>query len=356
MDNEKLPADQEPAGDIRVVPPPVELLLQVDQIDAIWPRDIAENETFRRQIEARRIMIERLDSIISRLPRPDISLQDAVSRKLVTETQVAELFDSLSDLLSDNDYARAALYIPFEFLPNANWNPDSEGLKRAAERFRTTYMTAWNSLLTSHDVRANFVNGDILDAESRVADLPRVVKAAHLIPKLVESSLLKTEDVLALLESSHDEILNQSIADACLVLADLGFLKKEDLARLPASALREETASDKKIETDAPAINSIAGLKHELDRALKQTKLHKGVTEKRAAWLEQERKQNLIAAVAERIRSAISRNAFSNEMLGKTLSADVVATCSSCVAPVPPCAVSRYSRYSGVSATSLPTS
>jgi hypothetical protein len=69
----------------------------------------------------------------------------------------------------------------------------------------------WRELLTVSDVRANFVDGDIVEE----APAPRVVKAAHLLPALMERRLVSAADVEALIERAQgDEILLDSLADA----------------------------------------------------------------------------------------------------------------------------------------------
>lgn len=168
--------------------PGVELLLDIEHAKDIWPKEIAEDKTFLEQVESRRELNRRLDTVLSALPHPDVTLEQAISTGKLKEDQVADLYESLSGLLaSDSEYQRVLLYLPFEFLPSVGWKPTSDRFKKAAEDFRTAYMSAWENLLVIHDVRANFVDGDVLEVEKREGDLPRVVKAAHLIPKLVEA-------------------------------------------------------------------------------------------------------------------------------------------------------------------------
>src|SRR3989344_5349104 len=186
MNPEGFDTDREKAEMIRPAPPAVELLLSPEQAVSVWPEHISENKEFKKQVEDRRQFNSRLDIILSRLPRPDISLPDAISENHVTEAQVADLYESLGDLLDNPDYRRVALYIPFEFLPDTRKKLGSEDFQRSAQELSQKFMEAWQALLSSHDVRANFVDGDVLEMESMTEDSPRVVKAAHLLPKLVE--------------------------------------------------------------------------------------------------------------------------------------------------------------------------
>lgn len=196
----------------------VESFFDPVRIAEVWPESIVNNKILAQQIEQRKELKKRLEDVVSSLPRPDMPLEEAINQGHVTEKQIAELYASLSELLeSGRDYRRLVFYLPFEFLP------------KAPERFKQAYLKAWDSLLSVHDVRANFVDGDILEEEQQTGSLPRVVKAAHLIPKLVEHGLIEVKSILTLMEESDDQILRNSIADTLPVLADLGFLDAKEI-------------------------------------------------------------------------------------------------------------------------------
>lgn len=307
-----------------VAPPAVESLLSSPgRVEKVWPEGIMHNELFQAQIEERRTISGRIDEVISRLPRPDISLQQAISDGLITEGQAANLYASLSDLLENVDYKRVLLYIPFEFLPNADWKTDSEVLTRSIERFKLAYMAAWSTQLRTHDVRANFVDGDVLEVESRIGDLPRVVKAAHLIPRLVQNHLIKVESILKLIETSDDKVLKQSIKDSLIVSADLGLITDTELTRMHVSKDRvvrdaaniiaslADQGGIKAVETESAPF-SPGALLHELNKVDAE---YSGVTQKRALWLRQEKKRKAIEAAANKIGAAIARDTFPNEQI-----------------------------------------
>ncbi len=338
MNNERLDNQKElPKIDI-FTPPAVELLLDPEQAKIAWPEHLSDNKEFLKQVADRQELNQRLDAVISRLPRPDITLQSAVSENHLTESQVAELYVSLSNLLeTSSDYKRLVLYLPFEFLPKADWQPESPELKKAAAQFKEAYLAAWNDLLHIHDVRANFVDGDVLEVESRVSDLPRVVKAAHLIPKLVENNLIAIEDVFKLLETSEDETLKQSIADTLPVLADLGFIQKPEIARLKASAdplarnmailiSSWENKDDDKVQSSDITLSTLQNkLREEFSRI--DAEEIRGITKKRTAWLKQEKKQQAVKSAAEDISLAIADNKLSAEIVSQLATAEADPTC-----------------------------
>lgn len=292
----------------------------------VWPETVATNEVFLEQLIRRKKLREYLENVITRLPQPDMSLEAALHHGYVSEEQVAEMYASLSILLeSGRDYRRLVLYLPFEFLPNRRQHSSGKELRYASGRFRQAYMEAWKSLLSVHDVRANFVDGDVLEVERRTRDLPRVVKAAHLIPKLVERGLMEVKDVLALMEGSDDQILKNSIADTLPVLADLKLLDEEDIARMEQSGDRllnsmariivsHITTTKRRVKT-APRTVTLSLVQEELRQEFfrADTQDYGDITEKRKAWLKQEKRQNAIDAVAEDIGTAIIEQRLTDE-------------------------------------------
>jgi len=326
MKFEKSVVDKESIKKIYVSPPATELLLSPEQLEEVWPESIGHNEQFRSQIERRLTINRRIHEVISRLPRPDMSLKEAISNGLINEEQAINLYESLSDLLENGDYKRVLLYIPFEFLPSADWKIDSEVLARSIEHFKSAYMEAWRTQLHTHDVRANFEDGDVLDVESRTGDLPRVVKAAHLIPKLVENHFLEMGEVLDLMETSDDEVLKQNIKDSLLVLADLGSITDTELVRMRASddrVLRDtadlvasftnQNKGDEAVDRISAKPADLFGesLSRELDRI--DAEKYSGITKKRAVWLRQEKKRKAISAAAGEVGAAITSRTLADE-------------------------------------------
>lgn len=313
-------------------PPAVELLSDPSKAHLLWPEDVVNDQDFMQQLESRQKLNKNLDAVLAKLARPDVSLQEAFEQKQLNERELIDLYNSLTELIEgDSDYQRIVLYLPFEFLPNTNWETDSAELDQALDKFRATYMKAWGNLLTIHDVRANFVDGDVLETELRVQDLPRVVKAAHLIPKLMSNGLISLSEVLELIENSEDEVLKQSIADTFLVLADLGLLTEADLVRMQAS-------SESLVRDQAQAIllvlNSKANLEKNDDIVVDEilapplekkleTEFSKidaesytsQVTAKRANWLRQEKKQQVLDSAGDDISSVIIKGEFNDEQI-----------------------------------------
>ncbi|OGF37251.1 hypothetical protein A2531_02790 [Candidatus Falkowbacteria bacterium RIFOXYD2_FULL_34_120] len=287
-------------------PPIVELLLDIDNIHKLWPQEIANNKDFQKQLIKRKRLSNLLDIVISSLPRPDISLQEAVSKNYLQENQIAGLYGELSDLLEDSrDYHRIILYLPFEFLPDVSWKPFSCDLQEEMQRFKATYMNTWYHLLNVHDVRANFVDGDVLEKESRGGDdFPRVVKAAHLIPQLVEKGFLSIKEIYDLLEDTEDMVLQENIKESLFILDDLGFISGQDSSFVSPSNKQAKKIDlfvlGKNIEDEFRRINS---------------EVYHGITKNREAWLKQDKKRLAIEKFGDKISRAIIDNKLRSDAL-----------------------------------------
>lgn len=309
---------------IETISPAIESFLNPVYAAKTWPSEITHNKNFQEQVEKRKELRENLETVLKNIPRPDISLEDAISHNYTNEDQVAKLYTSLNNLLeSDSDYRRIILYLPFEFLPNISWNPSSDILKQASNQFRCVYMETWKNCLSTYDVRANFVDGDILETENRTGDHPRVVKAAHLIPKLIEKGFMNVSDVIGLMEESDDQILKDSIADTLPVLADLGFITEKEIALMQNSKDRlinnmaiiiTSNINSKKEESieNSPKVITLSHVQENLSEQLSHidTKNYGNITEKRKDWLKQEQKQKTINILGEEISTTIIENAL----------------------------------------------
>lgn len=318
----------EPLPEIVVAVPAAELLQNPVLAAGIWTTEAAADPKFLEQIDQHKEHTRCLREVLDSIPDPTMPLEHAIKNKFVTERQAEELYDSLSSLLSNEDYTRLVLYLPFELLPGSTWLPEDMRLKQAIENFRDSYLTAWYSQLSVQDVRANFVDGDVLETHLRTSDLPRVVKAVHLVPKLVECGMITTNDVIDLLEiAKEDQLLTSTITDALLVLDDLGFIADVELARMRESEAEEVLGAALLIKTErekehpqATTGNTLsisAGLEaiaREVDVAIEgQT------TERRTAWLKQQKTEKAIAAMAEQVGNALLEYAASRSAIKSVL-------------------------------------
>lgn len=320
MTNEGFGNRNEHLHETVIKPPAVESFLEPSLATEFWPEEVTTNEAFIEQTTARRELNKNLDRVIARLPRPDISLEKAIAEKHLDEADVAKLYDSLSKMFEESsDYDRLVLYLPFEFLPDVSWQPASKDLSNATERFHQAYMKAWKNSLSYCDVRANFVDGDILESDQEKGELPRVVKAVHLTPFLIQKGFLQTEDVIQIIEENSGDILRQSIANTLPVLTDFGFIDKKMKARMTESddPLVRSLAKTVELPTlkkkkEQPTEANLSTVKEWLTR--KYAEIDKteipDVTKKRLAWLKQVQKEKIIFGASEKIASALKEGSL----------------------------------------------
>jgi len=236
-----------------------------------------------------------------------MQLETAFDLEQITISETLNLLDALSELLSDPDYYRLALYLPFECMPAARWQPRSRLLQQAAKSFRDSYMAAWRHLLKHRNLPADFIDGDFLDEELLAGrDHPRVVVAAYLYPHLLTKGYLSEADVRALTSNTDDSILRESItaAQTGQGLPVLDF-REEDHSRISPTrrwwldGREEQQTAEERGATLVPTALTLTRLDHLLARLPPDTEL-----------LRQR-------AVCEGVRQAIELKARSNPPQGQ---------------------------------------
>ena len=232
-------SEHERAPEIVVAAPASEVLLDPVQAAKTWPHESTMHPEFLEQIHERRVMSQSLHNVIAHLPL-HTSIETAVENDIVSSEAVTAMYQDLTTLLGDGDSMRIALYMPFEFLPSRSWQPDDPELEIAAIDFRYMFLDAWYGLLSIHDARANFVDGDVLETELRTSDLDRVVKAAHLAPMMVQANILDAHTITEIMASTLDPVLFNSLCDALIILNDQELLGEKEAAFLQTTLDRNE--------------------------------------------------------------------------------------------------------------------
>ncbi|MDP3899926.1 MAG: nucleotidyltransferase domain-containing protein [bacterium] len=188
-----------------------------------WAK-IKANTALQREINRRNDLFNTLKKIFDSVP-VTMEIKKALELKIITAEVLTGLYRRLTDFLeSDRNHASLILYLPFELLPDADSDSNSElSLAEAKTSFVSACRRRWEELLEVHEPRANFVDGDIFEPEIR-REQPCVVKAAHLIPKLVEKNIISIQDITSLLKKTDNTVLRKSILETLPVLEDLGFI------------------------------------------------------------------------------------------------------------------------------------
>lgn len=224
----------------------------------------------------RKDIFDGLRLIFKMLPDATQDIWHTVTTGLVGENVLVKLYNDLSEFLeSFPEYSRIIFYIPIELLPDASRTEMTGPLGIAALRFVTVYRKHWNELLHIHDVRANFINGDVPEKElyAITGQLPRISKAAHLVPALLRKAIISRTEIEALWETS-DNILRATLAEV-LELLDHDANPVKEVINDPFTDL---TAIDRQFVID-----------------------NRDLTTARADWLKADRIRNLIECNARHI-------------------------------------------------------
>lgn len=294
--------------DVGIYSPPVESLLCMGNAKSPWPEEVMHNDVLVREIKKRLLLKESLDAIYRCVPRADTNLYQAIDTGVIKERDAIKIYYALANLFEDQTNDRLILYLPFEFIPARGWFPQSKVLFGETRRFMQLYIEGWERLLSVTDVRANFVDGDIPEQEIRDEPLPRVVKAAHLIPKLVEKGLLSVSAIGRLIEDNPATTLETSIVDILPVLADMGLIKKGEWHENTV-AIGATEASLHIAEYNHMRIADLSAVMHqEVELAISQ--LSKRMPVARLRWLTNECKRGVVETYASHIADAIISNSL----------------------------------------------
>lgn len=197
--------EQENTFESDVCPPLVDVLKNTNHVAEIWP-DYADQ--LCPQVEHHAENAQKITEYL-----------DDLAKGEATMAEKQRFYEATSEILRDPERERIALFLPFESFPT----PEEDS--SAAREFRQSYLNAWVDLLQVQDVRANFVDGDVLEVDARSSEPERVVKAAHLAPWLVQSGMIAASEILAVArDKDENELLVRNFLETGGLLDDFGLL------------------------------------------------------------------------------------------------------------------------------------
>ena len=299
-------------AEVVLVRPAIDAFL-ADGKESLWPSHVLNATAVHRASALRSNLLRRLDELFEDVPVV-MELTDAIERGLVTEKSAVETFDLLTEFLdADAEHRRLILYLPLEIIPSADWHPASEALDLAVEGFTRSYMRGWRELVEESDVRANFVDGNILEPELAPNGQSLVRKAAHLIPTLMRKAHISLMQTLDLWDSGTNDVLRDSIADAIPALVPLRLLSSGECERIlrerlyptPTSTPRERKARVFEAEW-------FDSLQERVEHGLRQLDMRKalddarGLPPARVAWERVFKEDVLVSEFAERIADSLA--------------------------------------------------
>lgn len=266
-----------------------------------------------------------LSVLFEAIPVATENIETALAEHKISNEEIANAYETCAMLFESDPFNnRLALYFPFELLPLEHAESSRE-LKEAQVRFGDAYKTAWESLLVEHDLREDFAAGDIIESEHRRESLPRVVKAAHLIPMLMKRGVVSFEEVLSFLENTADTVLKQSVADGLAVANDTGQLTEEQrdclsrstsrFAQNVGSLLRDGTRdTSKEVHSQEPhaLLEEAAGIWKNEEESLDNTS---PMTKSRKKWLLDQKIEHITEAYGNGLRPLINTGTLTPDIL-----------------------------------------
>lgn len=154
---------------------------------------------------------------------------ELINSEQIDRNTAIHFFDSISKQLEDENGKRLLLYLPLEIFSDSDLSSNYPEVDESANKLKKTATAAWFALLKQADIRANYVDGDVVEADRRKEDPERIVKAVHLAPTLVVRGLLTKEEVLSEADRTKNyPILAQSFAGALDIMLDLGIITDEE--------------------------------------------------------------------------------------------------------------------------------
>lgn len=298
---------QRQLSDIATFPPATESLMYRQKEHWLFSREIWHDQEFHKNVDMRQRLYDCMDSLFRGIPRAIMEITEAVDKKIVDSEQVANLYTLLADFLEADAYhARIILYLPFELLCNPLWQPASACAAKAITRFNNVYVKKWHDLLCQDDLRANFVDGDILEPELSNGPLVRVRKAAHLIPQLIKKGFLSVTTVMAMRKNAQHAILEQSIDDALAVIVDASVVPQEHAWFSSSLESYDYLSSFDREGLERLFINATKKLREIQERYIgnKNTLIPKSRNE----WEKAHRTNLLITAYAQRLGNALAHD------------------------------------------------
>lgn len=281
-----------------------------------FPNEYQKNPHIIEQLDIRHRLTEIFTEVFTCIHTYDDDINGLLERKVLPVDVATELYSLCTKLIKqDENNRRLLLYIPFEMLPDYHHpimnNPQ---LLRAQAEFKDTFRDQWFRLLFESEPRANFSDGDVL--EPGLGEPPKVRKAAHIVPVLLEKGIIDETDVQIVLDSTSDTELVRSLTEGMTAANKMGFtnfLISEQTSPQPTIA-----ALNKKIFINSHELehSDLLTIKstfleqlNEIDHLYRPGSFYVSkISQKRAIWEKNVASDTLIEEYATEIGRRVSEN------------------------------------------------
>ncbi|MFA6184645.1 MAG: nucleotidyltransferase domain-containing protein [Candidatus Shapirobacteria bacterium] len=168
----------------------------------------------------RRDLYKKLKNIFNKIPDVNMDFDEAYEKDLVGNEDLIDIYDGLGKFIEEDveNNSRIILYLPSQLLPNMEKEINGEILRKSRKKFSEVYKKSWIRLLFEEDWRADFVDGDILEAG--LGEPVPVRKVAHLVSDILEKKIIDYEEIKKIVNVCDDENLKINLTEGLIVAAD----------------------------------------------------------------------------------------------------------------------------------------
>ncbi len=251
----------------------------------------------------------------------DMDLDTAIENGKIEKSEVNQFYKKLNEfLLEDDNNLRIILYLPFQILPDLNKETTDE-----KENLGQILRHGFIRLLHESEVRANFNDGDIL--EPGMPEPQRTRKVGHLLPQFLEKNIISVNDVISLIDTSHDKEMPKAIFEGVVVAHDQNLLENKDWEILLKRAEEKGVAGilDFGEISEDHFGESLDDIHKEMDASLdvidliysEESGYIKNISSKRAGWEKGVRVNEVIEETAQKLAKKIELDGITTKNLQK---------------------------------------
>lgn len=198
------------------------------------PQEIATHPKLLKEAAQRRELNQLLATVFNKVADPTMNFDKAMEEGLLTASEVETIYQRLANFIkADENHGRIILYLPAQLLPHLKSGDEKN---TASMQFAAAYKDAWLRLMYESEPRASYIDGDVLEEDMGAS--VRVRKAGHLIPDMLEHSLIDFSEVGALLEISDEAELLESLTAGIVVARDKKIVSDAEWQALQEMATR----------------------------------------------------------------------------------------------------------------------
>ncbi|MFZ2310958.1 MAG: nucleotidyltransferase domain-containing protein [Patescibacteria group bacterium] len=299
--------------------PAVESLLHYSPF--IWPGEVSDNQEFKRLVNQRLDLCRNVEHLLDLLSQGNKTIMELKEDDDASLKKIIAAYNGLADFMSECEAnGRIIFYLPFEMIPDLEFVLGENELQQAANNFLSAYLKVWRKFMYIHELRVNFVDGDILESGPRHDSELFVCKAAHLIPVLLQKKSITFAEVVKMFKASSTQTLTVSLVEAILAANDLKIISDDQLRISADPKILSCLFTSVKPQAAQPEVSIIktgGELASLIASALKECLRNRffEVSPERMLWLEEVEKQKIINNYAEVIADSVTNNHLSLNIL-----------------------------------------